>query len=228
MCMPKYGSKKGSKPNMRFRLKKVSSKLARIKYSLLDSRFDVSGTSLKVVNSHLGRRLVNEVENISKQKGDHVVMDWGCDNGKALIELAKKFPKVNFVGFSRDSHSAWENAPHNVSFLHTNTQAIEKLANKPNIKGRVGVMYSHYGLHHLSKKGGQVFVDHVTKLSVGLKRGGKIILRPGEFHGATKFPNPDAEKPLIKQLEKTFDVVMAESVFRNGKTYNTVVELVKK
>ena len=225
--MPKFGKRDSSKPNKIFTLKKVNDKLAKIKYKFQDWNWNASGTPLRLVNSRLNKRLIPQVEKLNRSKGPKVVVDWGCDNGKALIEFAKKFPKVSFVGFSQESHQDWVNVPKNITFLHTNTRAIEKLANKPSIKGRVGVLYSHYGLHHISKQGGQAFVDHVLKLSAALKKGGKIIIRPGEFYDTHRSQIISPENELVKILSKQFKPVFIQTPTIWG-TKQALVELIKK
>jgi|GEM_PF-4920273 len=139
----------------------------------------IENSRLKDVDFRLGRNLIRAVEGLkAKPNRPPVVAEWGCGNANALFELATKNPDKVFVGFSDTSHKEWEHKPKNVTLLHTTTRALERFAQGKSVKGKVDLIFTHFGLRHLGPSG---FLEHITKLKETLEIGGKIMMSPVEL-----------------------------------------------
>lgn len=175
--------------------------------------YNVSGTSLKIVNSRLRRRLIKYTTELAK-KPNSLIVEWGCGDATALFELAKKFPNTKFLGASQESHQNWQKKPENVVLVQTTSEAIAKLAGRKGSSKKVDLIYTHFGLKHLfykdkSKKALRELENHLIKLKNSLKIGGKIIIRPLEL----KIPQKEFEE-IVSNLKKAGFLVEITTGFK--------------
>jgi tRNA G46 methylase TrmB len=136
----------------------------------------VDNSRLVDVDRRLGRNLIDAVKNLKpKQNRPPVVAEWGCGMGNALFELARNNPDKVFIGFSNMSHDVWTKRPKNVVLLHTTTPAIERLARMKSSKGKIDLIFTHFGMRHLGKRD---FLEHISRLKETISIGGKIMMSP--------------------------------------------------
>jgi hypothetical protein len=189
--MPTFG-RRNSKPNNYV----YSYKGRKIRQMTREDKWNVGNSELKVVNARLGKRLLAITATLPKRANrPNVIVEWGCGNGNALFALAKKHPDKVFVGFSDESHAEWAHKPKNVTLLHTTTDALEKLSSFGSVKGKVDLMYTHFGLQHLDLK---PLIKHLVALKKVVAINGKIIMRPNEL----KYLNQNELAQLVKALEE--------------------------
>lgn len=173
--MPTFGKRNSTAPNT-YIFHNSKGKLRQERNSM---NWTVGNSRLRDVNQRLGRNLIRAVERLkAKSNRPAVIAEWGCGNANALFELATKNPDKLFVGFSDISHQEWNNKPKNAILLHTTTRALERFAQGKSVKGKVDLIFTHFGLRHLGPNG---FLEHITKLKETLEIGGKIMMSPIEL-----------------------------------------------
>jgi len=81
----------------------------------------------RVVGKHQGQ-LLKELKQLDKNKSTKAcVIDWGCGEGTSIKNIAQNFPNLKVMGFSIQSYPKWrQNQPHNLEYLHTTTNALER------------------------------------------------------------------------------------------------------
>ncbi|MCX6802130.1 MAG: class I SAM-dependent methyltransferase [Candidatus Diapherotrites archaeon] len=112
------------------------------------------------------------IEETAQAKGKPaVVLDWGCENGRTGKELAREYgDKVRVYGYSKDSYPSWAKAG-GVKFIHATKEDLPRYLKN----GSVDLIYSYFGLDHLSEKEGGL-AQHLQQLVPKLSVGGKIAL----------------------------------------------------
>lgn len=186
--MPRFGGKRSTKPETYIYKKPGKGLLTRKETEKWTKR----SSSIKIVNTALGGRLLKYITELKSIKRHPVVAEWGCDNATALFELAQQHPNIYFIGTSQESHKNWENKPKNVILLHTTEEGIERLANKRGSSEKIDLIYTHFGIGHLLRAypidiARQKLLEHLIKLKNSLTIGGRIIMKPDELKISDKY-----------------------------------------
>ena len=112
------------------------------------------------------------------------VVEWGCGAGVALSELAQKNEygnRTRFFGFSDEAFSQWEKYLKAVSFIQAPATDFQHYLKKI----RPGVIFSHYGLIHLSPAD---LAQHIKEIAPYLRPKGFIV---------TDYKSREYENPQI-------------------------------
>lgn len=113
-----------------------------------------------------------------------VVLDWGCKDGKGIIEFAHKYlDRVQAYGFSIDNHAAWTKTNF-VKFIWNDPYRLLRYFKKES----VDLIYSHFGfwkffpqMHGITPDSPLTARDHAAmitymqRLGARLKIGGVIV-----------------------------------------------------
>jgi trans-aconitate methyltransferase len=80
----------------------------------------------------------------AQAKSPVAIVDWGCGNGRAISELAKKFgKKIAAYGFSKDSFKEWRGISNAKLVQATQEDILRYLKDNS-----VDLLFSNWGLHH--------------------------------------------------------------------------------
>ncbi len=124
-------------------------------------------STLNQVETFLGFSISDFISKRSKLlRRPIVVLDWGCGNGRALRDIARKFKQnVKLYGFSKDSFSDWNRSKNQITFIQETSENTTRFFSKVS----VDLIYSHYGLNHLYEqpKFEKFAGDLIERLSVG-------------------------------------------------------------
>jgi SAM-dependent methyltransferase len=111
-------------------------------------------------------------ERFNQTKKPVVVLDWGCGQGKAIGEVARKLnEKVKCYGFSKDSYGRWHRNSR-VKFIHETADGLLRYLKA----GSVDLIFSGLGIHHLPvllQPGGTE--AYLWRLSEKLSLGGVLV-----------------------------------------------------
>jgi len=93
-------------------------------------------------------------------KGERpVVLDWGCGTGRAIVNLASRFPQISAIGFSDISYGQWKGT-NKAKFIHDTKERLLRLVKN----GSVDVIYSHSALSQIGGKMQEYLLELLPKL----------------------------------------------------------------
>lgn len=127
-------------------------------------------------------------ERFRQKKKPVVVLDWGCGNGLAIKQFAKKYgKKIRAYGFAKDSYKEWLKT-RSVKFIHATANDLLRYLKDDS----VDLVYSYLGLRFMfgttSKSAMQKGISYTKKLLKKIKPGGKIVLyMPISEEGENRF-----------------------------------------
>lgn len=131
-----------------------------------DPGWAIRRTPLKHIERRLKFPISNYVRDICKRAGNPIVIDWGCGEGVAINEIARKFPKAGCYGFSDVSYKNW-NKVKKVKFIHATANDFFRYFKNES----VDLVYSFLGLDFIEIR----FKKYIENIVPKLKVGGKIV-----------------------------------------------------
>ena len=136
--------------------------------------WSIISTALDVVEDILNIKLLSQVKRISDMYPDRqiFVIDWGCGDGRAINALAKQAQRigiknVKFIGFGNLFFRRWKFAQ-NSEFIFDKMENLHKYLGKKS----VGLIYSHFGLYHVSS---DAISKHLNELAPYMLNQGLVI-----------------------------------------------------
>ncbi len=127
-------------------------------------------TTLSQIKEASGFDLLKEISSRVKTGKSVFVFDWGCGDGTAATQIAKRFgDKVEVIGCSDIAFKEWIGND-KVRFIHeTKEGTLRYIKNNS-----MDFIFSHQGLYHLSTN----MQDYVNKLVLKLRPKGKLLISP--------------------------------------------------
>ena len=111
-----------------------------------------------------------------------VILDWGCGDGRAVVELFRELQKredagrgianVVVYGFADESYTKWNKAPKGTNFIWGTTEHLKDRLKQ--YLGKVSMIISNYGSEHVIEGNQVIFKRHFLDLHdlLGLKERG--------------------------------------------------------
>ncbi len=141
------------------------------------------------------------------------VVDWGCHDGTAIGELARKTTGIaRCFGFDLERSPNWRKLQH-VSFLQRRQQHFPRYF-KPE---SIDLLYTHWGLFHiLRKEKEEGFARYIATIAPKLAKGGMLISTPVE-HARVRVDVPKLLDMLEKELNPNglhYLITFSNNVFK--------------
>lgn len=132
-------------------------------------------------------------------------MDWGCGEGRALNDLAKKFKdKVNLYGFSRDKYLKWNQRNKSIAFIQETAENSARFFSK----GSIDLVFSHRMAEHVPWP---EFLSTFSQLAERLSVGGCIVMDSMQKWAPTLKMATEELKRSIKGKRGKFEIVSTNS-----------------
>lgn len=135
----------------------------------------VGNTSLADIQRKMRFNIRKWAHDRAQKKGHPTVaLDWGCENGRAIRELARELgSEIRGYGYGRENYSEWNEDPH-VSFIQESKEKMLRYFKD----GGVDIIFSHSGLHQIRKENPLDLPRYLKKLTRKLAPGGLILFQP--------------------------------------------------
>jgi hypothetical protein len=130
-------------------------------------------TPLWEVEDALGIKILEQVVIMCNRYPNKqiVVIDWGCGMGQSINSVAEQSKRLGlnarFIGFSNLYFPQWS-MTRNVEYIFDDMKNLPKYFNK----AEIGLIYSHFGLYHISGEG---ISNHVNEMAPYMLTGGMIV-----------------------------------------------------
>lgn len=150
--------------------RRITSKIGKGKRELFDAGgWLFNSARLSTVERHVGFKIGEHVQELSRQIQSPVIVDWGCGDGRSISEISKLAPSARCYGFSNQYYAKWKKNEA-VKFIHADTGDFFRYFKDNSIN----LIYTRLGLVHLLGK--PFATNYMTKLIAKLSIEGKLIL----------------------------------------------------